>query len=139
VRASRDSVPQTTNPFAGLIGRGVRGSARLTNRREILRRANPGVESPAASYAITDRPPRFLLEIDVGQRQPVVSRTVKQASVSSTDQGRGKRRAEGMGVTGKLTHPVCGVVNASWFAVCAASVMSVPPWPSAAVTKLAAM
>jgi hypothetical protein len=27
----------------------------------------------------------------------------------------------------------------NWLAVCAASVMSVPPWPSAAVTKLVAM
>ena len=66
---------------------------------------------------------------------------MKQASVSSAVQGGGKRRAEGMGVTGhdgKLTHPVCGVAN-NWFAVCAASVTSVPPWPSAAVTKLAAM
>jgi len=46
-------------------------------------------------------------------------------SGSSTDQGGGKRRAEGMGVTGhdgKLTYTVCGVVNGtSWFAVCAAS------------------
>jgi hypothetical protein len=31
---------------------------------------------------------------------------------------------------------VCGVVNGiNWFAVCAASVMSVPPWPSAAGLK----
>jgi hypothetical protein len=37
-------------------------------------------------------------------------------------------------------HPVCGVVKgANWFAVCAPSVMSVPPWPSAAATKLIAM
>jgi hypothetical protein len=60
---------------------------------------------------------------------------MKLASVSSVVQGGGKRRAEGMGVAGhdgKLTHPVCGVVNGvSGFAVCAASVMSVPPWPSA--------
>ena len=32
---------------------------------------------------------------------------------------------------------MCGAVNdIYWFAVCAASVMSVLPWPSAAVTKL---
>ena len=44
------------------------------------------------------------------------------------------------GHDGKLNYPVCGVVNrTNWFAICAASVMSVPPWPSAAVTKLVAM
>jgi hypothetical protein len=44
------------------------------------------------------------------------------------------------GHDGKLTQPACGVVNGpNWFAVCAASVKSVPPWPSAAATKLAAM
>jgi hypothetical protein len=33
-------------------------------------------------------------------------------------------------------HPVCAVVNSTdWFAVCAASIMSVPLWPSAPATK----
>jgi hypothetical protein len=42
-----------------------------------------------------------------------------------------------IGVRRGRHHPVCGTVNdIYWFAVCAASVMSVPPWPSAAVTKL---
>ena len=38
-------------------------------------------------------------------------------------------------MTASWHHHVCGAAN-NWFAVCAASVMSVPPWPSAAVTKL---
>ena len=64
-------------------------------------------------------------------------------SASSTDQGGWKRCAEAWerrAHDGKLAQPVRGVVNGTnWFAVCAASVMSVPPWPSAAVTKLVAM
>jgi hypothetical protein len=35
---------------------------------------------------------RLNLEVDVGQRLPVASRTVKQASVSSAVQGGGKQR-----------------------------------------------
>ena len=110
---------------------------------------------------------RLLFEIDVGQRLPLASRTVKQASVSSIIQGGGKRRGASGGeerggsaaecttgharggagpstgrarrslaTTARCHQPVCGVAN-NWLAVWAASVMSVPPWPSAAVTKLA--
>jgi hypothetical protein len=62
--------------------------------------------------------------------KPVLGSGTEFRLLSSEEQGGAKRRAEGMGVTGhdgKLTQPVCGVVNANWFAVCAASVMSVPP------------
>ena len=41
-------------------------------------------------------PPRLLLEIDVGERLSVGVAAIKEASVSSTDQGGGKRRAAGV-------------------------------------------
>ena len=49
-----------------------------------------------AGEAVRRRPSRLLLEIDVGERLTIVSRTMKQASVSSADQGGGRRRAKGM-------------------------------------------
>jgi len=46
---SEDSVPQATNHFAGLIGRGLNHPARITNRPLILRFVLGRVESPKIS------------------------------------------------------------------------------------------
>jgi hypothetical protein len=44
-------------------------------------------EAKEAASRFADPPSRLLLEVEVGQRLPFVSRTMMQASVSSTDWG----------------------------------------------------
>ena len=53
------------------------------------------VRTLVARHQSSRRPPlRLILEIDYASACPLASRTMKQASVSSTDQGGGKRRGK---------------------------------------------
>ena len=79
--------------FRGWAGRSPgfrRSSSGSLAMLAAMRRASSRVSSLAA--ARRPAPPR----VDVGSACPLASRTMKQASVSSADQGGGKRRAEGI-------------------------------------------